>query len=343
VRSWAHAFAVLLLVLCSAARGERAPRLVSFRFPDQRGKLVSRGDLTGHVWVADFMYTTCRGACPLVTSRLVALQQRLPDPELRFVSFSVDPDADTPKRLQEYAARWHASESRWHLLATDHAGLSALISSLNLELTRDRGELLHSERFYLIDSSGLLFGDYDSSDDRALAHLVDDVAALTQRAPASQANGSGSELFRSLGCAGCHADAQLAPPLADLLGAQVMFERGPALEVDEAYLRESIATPSAKIVAGYAPTMPAYGSLLSDHQLDSLVEYVRSLRREPAMTPLLGATGAQAASPERDPVCGMITRVTAETPEAIYHDRTYHFCSAACAARFRAGPEKYLP
>jgi len=330
--------ATALVVFCSSAPGESSPHLTRFALVDQGGELVSERQLEGHVWIADFVYTSCESACPLVTSRLVALQHRLPDPALRFVSFSVDPETDTPTRLKEYADRWHATERRWHLLSTKRAALSKLISSLALPLDAGPREILHSDRFFLFDERGHLFGDYESSDDRAMARLVGDAARLSQRAPALAATGVGRELFVSLGCAGCHTDPQLAPALTDLFGSHVMVERGPSLLADDAYLRESIATPDAKIVAGYAASMPAYGALLSAVQLDSLVEYVRSLHAESSAA----SHSLNSRSAEKDPVCGMTTRVTDQTPTVAYEGQSYHFCSASCAARFRADPLKYL-
>ena len=331
--------AFALLVLCSSMRGEHSPRLTEFAFRDQLGKNEPRRDLVGHVWIADFMYTSCRSACPLTTSRLVALQHRLSDPSLRFVSFSVDPETDTPEALARYAARWNPAEKRWLLLSTDDTGLTDLTSQLRLELARDRGELLHTNRFFLIDSRGAVVGDYDSADDAALARLDTDATRLLGAPSLAPVSDDGRELFSSLGCAGCHSDSQIAPPLAGLFGSNVMFERGAPVIANDDYLRESIAEPAAKIVAGYPDSMPAYGALLSPAQIEVLVSQLKSL---PSAAPS-AALEADNAAPETDPVCGMPTRVGAQTPSESYRGHDYHFCSMSCQRRFRADPSKYLP
>jgi protein SCO1/2 len=308
------------------------PALSSFAFVDQHGERIDNSSLRGHVWILDFMFTSCTSACPLLTSRLVLLERRLRDESVRFVSFSVDPEHDTPAVLAQYAAHWGQNEPRWHLLSTDHAGLAALTSSLQLALEGSGADIVHSDRFFLVDAQGNVVGRYDSSDDAALEQLVGATARLLEQPAAASMSGSGAQLFSSLGCAGCHDNPQLAPPLGGLFGRHVMLERGAAVLADDDYARESIAAPAAKLVAGYPNSMPSYGSLLSGDQITSLVLYLHSL---PA------ADSSPAAASETDPVCGMTVRVTASTPTAENGGHAYHFCSAACAHRFAAEPDKY--
>jgi cytochrome oxidase Cu insertion factor (SCO1/SenC/PrrC family)/YHS domain-containing protein/mono/diheme cytochrome c family protein len=309
--------------------------LADFAYPDQHAQIVAKRSLRGHVWIADFMYTTCTSACPLITSRLVTVQRRLPDAALRFVSFSVDPERDSVSELAKYAARWVAAETRWHLLRPDRASLSALVAGLGLALEQENADILHTNRLFLIDALGNVDSTYDSNDDDALNRLVSRGRELlgepTQDSPLS---GSGTELFASLGCAGCHANTQLAPPLAGLFGSYVMLERGGSVLANDDYVRESIADPSSKVVSGYPNSMPNYGPLLSSEQVQSLVDYVRSL---PALS------NVQAVASETDPVCHMAVRVTDQTPHAEYQGKVYHFCSPACSERFAANPPKYLP
>jgi protein SCO1/2 len=306
-----------------------------FAFRDQRNQVVEKRALLGQVWIADFIYTSCQSACPLLTSRLLTVQRRLPDSRLKFVSFSVDPERDTPAALAHYAELWAASEPRWELLSTDAAGLKALSSSMKLDLTASAGEILHTDRFFLLDAQGAVAGSFEASDDAALEQLLENAARLLGNAAALTVSGTtGAELFSSLGCAGCHGDSQLAPPLGGLLGAHVMLERGGAVTADAAYVRESISAPAAKLVAGYPSSMPAYGPLLSSAQLDTLVAYVQSLG---------GAHVTAHATSETDPVCGMPVRVTKDAPAAEYRGRSYHFCSLTCARHFQANPHKYLP
>jgi cytochrome c oxidase subunit 2 len=88
---------------------------------------------------------------------------------------------------------------------------------------------------------------------------------------------SGAKLFSSanLACNTCHGER--APTMAGLFGRTVQLADGRTIKADEEYLRRSILNPSADIVAGYPPLMPAYEGRLSEEQLSQLIEYIKSL------------------------------------------------------------------
>src|SRR5687768_9883733 len=115
---------LVILGMCLAGVGARAAEelpvlaeVPAFGFTDQNGKAVSSDDLKGHVWVADFVFTRCAGPCPLMTQRMVALAKKVSDPGVRFVSFSVDPEYDTPEVLKKYAQERGAMDPRMHFLS----------------------------------------------------------------------------------------------------------------------------------------------------------------------------------------------------------------------------------
>jgi YHS domain-containing protein/mono/diheme cytochrome c family protein len=217
--------------------------------------------------------------------------------------------------------------------------LAPLLAGLHLALERDQGELVHTSRLFLVDGQGALVASYDSTDDAALDQLASRARQLLgvaePRGIESAVSGMGAQLFLDLGCAGCHSDAQLAPPLGGLAGSHVMLERAGSVLANDAYLTESIAAPDSKLVAGYPSSMPNYGALLTPEQLRSLVAYLHSLAAP------LGGDGAN-ASAQVDPVCGMSVRVTSQTPSAEYQGKAYHFCSPTCAQRFKSDPRKYV-
>jgi cytochrome c oxidase subunit 2 len=93
---------------------------------------------------------------------------------------------------------------------------------------------------------------------------------------------TGEKLFQSLACVTCHrADSQgRGPVLQDLFGKTVRLQNGAMVVADEAYLRESILQPGAKITAGFQPIMPAFQGLITEEQLLALVEYIKSLQTQ---------------------------------------------------------------
>jgi cytochrome c oxidase subunit 2 len=93
----------------------------------------------------------------------------------------------------------------------------------------------------------------------------------------------GERLFLALGCATCHtADSQArGPSLENLFGRPVTLRDGRTVEADEAYVRESILDPGAKIVAGFEPLMPSYRAQLNEEDLIKLIAYLRTLKAGP--------------------------------------------------------------
>jgi cytochrome c oxidase subunit 2 len=94
---------------------------------------------------------------------------------------------------------------------------------------------------------------------------------------------AGQKLFADLACNTCHQTgaASRGPVLDGLFGRTVSLQGGGTVMADEAYIRESILNPAAKIVAGYQPIMPTFQGLVSEEQLLELIEYVKSLTTQP--------------------------------------------------------------
>jgi protein SCO1 len=259
-------------------------RLPPFDAVDHEGRPVRSADLVGHPLVVDFIFTRCLGACPMLTARLATLRRMVPDPDARFVSFSVDPAYDTPAVLRAYAGRWGSPDPRWRLLATDAATVRAVARGLGEVVAQtDGGPILHSDHFTLLDRSGLVCGRIASGDPDALRGLADQLRGLGAPAagavrPQTHDAAPGARLYSSLGCQGCHEDAALAPALRGVAGHPVRLADGRTVRADEGYLRQSITAPVAAVVDGFRPTMPSYGGLLAQRDLDALVEYLESLR-----------------------------------------------------------------
>ena len=95
----------------------------------------------------------------------------------------------------------------------------------------------------------------------------------------SDAEVSGDRLFRSLGCSECHSEggSGIAPSLHGMYGEEVLLEGGETVLADEAYLRESILSPTARVVSGYPPIMPSFQDRVTEAELAALLSYIRSL------------------------------------------------------------------
>jgi cytochrome c oxidase subunit II len=94
---------------------------------------------------------------------------------------------------------------------------------------------------------------------------------------------AGEKLFTDLACSSCHTNdaTARAPQLKGAFGSTVTLANGTKVVADEAYIRESILNPQAKVVAGFQPIMPTFQGLVTEEQLLQLIAYVRSLGAQP--------------------------------------------------------------
>jgi len=120
---------------------------------------------------------------------------------------------------------------------------------------------------------------------------------------------AGSKLFQDLACNTCHRpDAQgRGPVLQNLFGKTVTLASGENVVVDEAYIRESILTPSQKVTAGFQPVMPTFQWLVSEEGILQLIEYVKSLKTDMPVSAVRPNTGGPAPN-ENTPAQTLPTR-----------------------------------
>src|SRR2546425_6501414 len=166
-----------LLVFCGCS-GKQPPlpvygQVPGFDLTAETGQPFNRKSLDGKVWVADFIFTTCTGPCPRMSSLMREVQQAA-IPDVQLVSFSVDPEHDTPEALALYAARYHAQPERWHFLTGQREALDHLARDA-FKLSNVDGSLVHSTRLVLVDRQSRIRRYYTTSDDDPAAQVVRDI------------------------------------------------------------------------------------------------------------------------------------------------------------------------
>jgi protein SCO1 len=153
-----------------------------FQLVDQDGQPATLKTFAGKPWIADLIFTHCAGPCPIMTAKMAKLQREISSPQVQFVSFSVDPTRDTPEVLKEYVGRFKGDESHWKFLTGSPAvifatGRGLLVTALPAD---GQNDIIHDERFILIDAHGKIRGHYHSKDEEALSRLKSDAEALAQ-------------------------------------------------------------------------------------------------------------------------------------------------------------------
>ena len=166
--------------------------VADFSLTERGGRTVSRDDLLGKVWVASFIFTRCAGPCSQVSGSMARLQKELEgQKDVALVTFTVDPEYDTPKVLQGYAARFGADPERWLFLTGDRDKVYPLIrESFHLGVEQTQGtartpgnEVTHSTRLAVVDRRGHVRGYFDGTQPEDLPLLRQRVAALVREKP----------------------------------------------------------------------------------------------------------------------------------------------------------------
>jgi protein SCO1/2 len=158
----------------------------AFQLTDQDGRVFGSRDLAGRVWVASFIFTRCETVCPRVTAQMARVQARTRDlePALHLVSFSVDPEHDTPARLAAYARAHRANPRMWTFLTGPAAAVQETVEKgLRVSVGRDPTDpspagISHGTHLVLVDGQGRLRGYYESEEPDAVDRIVRDAALL---------------------------------------------------------------------------------------------------------------------------------------------------------------------
>lgn len=207
---WGLAFLMVVVLLAWTRFGASTAgdlpvyqEVSSFELTNRDGTTVTPESFEGKPWVADFIFTSCPGVCPILTDRMAALAEDVPLDEMHLVSFSVDPENDTPEVLREYAEE-HDAPDGWYFLTGTRDEIHELVKEGFLLMLDDspkrraeaeraaaEGEsadaapgdlppdpIVHSNRFVLVDSEGRIRGYYNAFDADELEALRRDLDRL---------------------------------------------------------------------------------------------------------------------------------------------------------------------
>jgi protein SCO1/2 len=158
--------------------------LPHFELTERDGSRVTLADLAGRPWIADFIFTRCQIACPVLTARMREVRGKLPPGSgIRSVSLTVDAGHDTPAVLVDYAAAFGIAGRDWLFLTDGPGETRKLVREGFLQPVVDTPEnaampVLHSTRFALVDGAGGVRGFYDAYDPEDIERLVADALRL---------------------------------------------------------------------------------------------------------------------------------------------------------------------
>lgn len=169
----------------------------AFALVDQRGDSLRTADLRGTVWAVSFVFTNCKGVCPLISAKLARVRDTLAadgllGTEARLVSITVDPARDTPEVLREYAGHFGGSPpSVWAFLTgsppeavrsviQDGFRVTAVDPSILPADASADYQVQHSPRVMVVDRRGRIRSTYNATDAGVVKRLVADIRALVE-------------------------------------------------------------------------------------------------------------------------------------------------------------------
>jgi protein SCO1/2 len=161
----------------------------AFEFENQDGVLISNKEVKGKVYVAEYFFATCKSICPIMNRQMQRIQSAYEkDKRLKLLSFTVDPDNDTPEKLKKYAQDHHYIKGKWHFLTGKKEDLYRLarksyfvLKPSEAQNLGDAGsDFIHTNNFVLIDQKQRIRGYYDGTNPKEVSQLIHDIGLVLE-------------------------------------------------------------------------------------------------------------------------------------------------------------------
>lgn len=159
-------------------------KIAEFSFINQMGDTISKSDVTGKVYVADFFFTTCPTICPIMKKEMLRVNEQYKEnSDFVILSHSIDPTHDTQEVLKDYAEKLGVPNAKtWNFLTGDQEKIFEIGQTSYLTTAmadqNEAGGFLHSGAFVLVDQTGRIRGVYDGTKSDQVDRLLQDIPKL---------------------------------------------------------------------------------------------------------------------------------------------------------------------
>jgi protein SCO1/2 len=162
-------------------------RIGRFRLKDEQNKDITDKVIEGKVWVAEYFFATCKSICPIMNQQMQRVQERFKkEKKFKILSFTVDPETDTPEQLLAYAKKHGYSPGQWHFITGSKDSLYRLartsffvLKPAEAQNLGDAGsDFIHTNNFVLIDQNRQIRGYYDGTNASEVDQLMGDIDIL---------------------------------------------------------------------------------------------------------------------------------------------------------------------
>ena len=177
-----------LLFVFTACSSSDQPKnkIAAFTFTNEQSEPFGSTDLQDSIWIANFIFTSCDTVCPQMTAEMIRLQAKMKEAglDVTFISFTVDPEVDTPKIMKDYMAEFDQDEENWHMLTgysqTEIETFARDQFQTIVQKPATSNQVIHGTNFYLIDRDGYLINEYNYNEAAYMEQVVTDVKKLSE-------------------------------------------------------------------------------------------------------------------------------------------------------------------
>lgn len=165
-------------------------RIGKFSFLNQDGGKTTLATVKGKIFVAEYFFTTCNNICPIMNREMTKVQERFKgNPNVKILSFTVDPETDSVPVMKAYAEKHHAVDGQWYFLTGNKDSLYYLARHSFFVLKPDEvkqkdgsfSPFIHTNNFVLVDRHLRIRGYYDGTDSTEVDQLMADIQLLIDR------------------------------------------------------------------------------------------------------------------------------------------------------------------
>lgn len=158
-----------------------------FNLIDQNGKTITQSLIKNKVFVAEYFFTTCGSICPKMNAQMQRIQKAFHgNSNFKILSYTVDPETDTPEKLKEYALKHQYYDGQWYFITGKKEDLYSLarksffvLKPAEAQNLGDAGsDFIHTNNFVLIDKKRRIRGYYDGTQSNDVDQLIIDVQLL---------------------------------------------------------------------------------------------------------------------------------------------------------------------
>lgn len=163
--------------------GKEVPHQIpSWSFTRQDGKQVTNDDLSDYIYVTDFFFISCPTICPRVMKEMKKIEEAFKnDDRVKLVSFTIDPERDTPEKLTAYAEKLGIDQDKWWFLNSDKETTYALANEYFIVAYEDKdveGGFDHSGKIILVDKDGHVRSFSEGTEPETTDGLIKDIRKL---------------------------------------------------------------------------------------------------------------------------------------------------------------------